>query len=123
VCQWSKSWGSSISIDEVGYAVAFDGSGNVLLTGTIEQPINFGGGTLTGDGWYNTFIAKFDVLGGYSWAKRYTNGAGNSNGKGIAADGAGNALATGNFDVAINLGGVTMTSPGGTDTYLVKLGP
>jgi hypothetical protein len=123
VCQWAKSWGSAISIDEVGYAVGFDGSGNVLLTGTIEQPINFGGGTLTGDGWYNTFIAKFTAGGAYSWAKRYTNGAGNSNGKGIAADGAGNALATGTFDVAINFGGATMTSPGGTDTYLVKLGP
>jgi hypothetical protein len=123
VCQWTKNWGSAISIDEHGYAVAFDGSGSVLLTGAIEQPINFGGGTLTGDGWYNTFIAKFTAAGTYSWAKRYVNGTGNSNGWAIASDGAGNALATGDFDVAINFGGATMTSPGGTDTYLVKLGP
>jgi hypothetical protein len=123
VCQWSKSWGSATSINEHGYGVDFDGSGNVLLTGTIEQPIDFGGGTLTGDGWYNAFIAKFNAAGGYSWAKRYVNGSGNSNGWVIAADGAGDALAAGDFDVAINLGGVTMTSPGGTDTYLGKLGP
>jgi hypothetical protein len=123
VCQWSKNWGSAISIDEVGNGVAFDGSGNVLLTGVIQQPINFGGGTLTGDGYYNAFIAKFTAAGGYSWAKRYVNGSGHSHGWQIAGDGADDALAAGDFDIAINLGGATMTSPGGTDTYLGKLGP
>jgi hypothetical protein len=124
ICQWSKGFGSTTSLsNESGYGVAFDPSGNVLLTGGVVSTVNFGGGSTTGDGWYNAFIAKFTGSGGYVWAKRYPNGTGHSNGRAIESDGAGNALATGDFEVAINLGGGTLTSPGAQDTYLVKLGP
>jgi hypothetical protein len=124
ICQWSKGFGSTASYNnEFGYGVAFDSGGNVLLTGSVVSTVNFGGGPTSGDGWYNAFVAKFDAGGGYSWAKRYTNGTGHSNGRALGSDDAGNAIAAGDFEVAINLGGSTLSSPGAIDTYLGKLGP
>jgi hypothetical protein len=108
--------------------VGFDEAGNVLLTGSIlalsgSYTIDFGGGPITGDGWYNVFLAKFGSGGSYIWAKRYLGGGGNAVGRAIAADSAGNVLATGDFDISENFGGTTLTSPGISDTYLVQLGP
>jgi len=126
---WSKGFGNALSNAQAGNGVAFDSAGNVLLTGQIvalssaPYTIDFGGGPITGDGWYNVFLAKFGSAGSYVWAKRYLGGGGNAEGRAIAADGNGNVIAAGDYDVSENFGGTTMTSPGGTDTYLVKLGP
>ena len=125
---WSKGFGSSLTLKEVANGVAFDSAGNVLLTGSIvaltaPYTVDFGGGALTGDGWYNSFIAKFGPSGSHIWSKRYLAGGANSDGRAIAADSSGNALTVGNYDSSINFGSLNLTSPGGTDTYLVKLGP
>jgi hypothetical protein len=125
---WSKGFGSSLSPGQAGYGVGFDGSDNVLLTGSMvalsaPYTVDFGGGPITGDGWYNVFLAKFGSGGSYIWAKRYLGGGGNATGRAIAADSAGNVLATGDYEISENFGGTTLTSPGGSDTYLVKLAP
>ncbi len=125
---WSKGFGSSLVVNQFGYGVAFDGAGNVLLTGamvalTAPYTVDFGGGPLAGDGYSNTFIAKFGSNGAHTWSKRYLAGNGHAAGIGIAADGSGNALTSGTYDNSINFGGTTLTSPGGTDGFIVKLGP
>jgi hypothetical protein len=125
---WSKGFGSSLVANQYGYAVAFDSAGNVLLTGTVvaltaPYTIDFGGGPLTGDGYSNVFIAKFGSGGSYSWAKRYLAGGNHAIGLGIAADSGNNVLSTGYYNSSISFGGATLLSPGGSDTYLVKLGP
>jgi len=58
VHQWSQSFGGNNS--EIGNGIAVDPSGAVLLTGHFGSPTNFGGGTLTGAGANDIFIAKFD---------------------------------------------------------------
>jgi hypothetical protein len=128
VHMWSKGFGSSLGVDQIGYGVAFDGAGNVLLTGfivalTAPYTVDFGGGPFTGDGYSNTFIAKFGSDGSHTWSKRYLAGNGHATGIGIAADGSDNVLTTGYYENSINFGGTTMTSPGASDTDLVKLGP
>jgi hypothetical protein len=125
---WSKGFGSSLTANQVGYGVAFDGAGNVLLTGTITAltapyTVDFGGGPLTGDGYTSVFIAKFVSGGSHVWSKRYLGGSGHAGGLGIAADGGNNVLSTGYYNNSINFGGATLSSPGATDAYLVKLGP
>jgi hypothetical protein len=125
---WSKGFGSSLGSNQYGYGVAFDGADNLLLTGAIvaltaPYTIDFGGGPITGDGYSNAFIAKFGSDGSYTWAKRYLGGGGHASGIEIAADGGNNVLSVGYYNNSINLGGGTITSPGWTDTYLVKLGP
>jgi hypothetical protein len=124
ICQWSKGFGSTVSFSNaLGFGTAADSVGNIFLTGAIVSSVDFGRGVTTGDGWYNAFIAKFDPAGGNTWSKRYTNGTGHSNGRVVGADALGNVVAAGDFEVAINLGGATLNSPGALDTYLVKLGP
>jgi hypothetical protein len=118
---WSRQFGSSLSLSEAAYAVSTDGGGNVLLTGTVAAPIDFGGGVLTGDNYYDIYVAKFDGAGAHAWSKR----TGEGSGTGIAADGSGNVVVTGTFTgvTPVNFGGSDLQSPGATDTFLVKFGP
>jgi hypothetical protein len=125
---WSKGFGNALSSGQAANGVAFDGAGNVLLTGSIvaltsPYTIDFGGGPLTGDGWFNVFLAKFSSGGSHTWSKRYLGGGSNATGRAIAADNGDNVVATGDFQVSENFGGTTMTNSGATATYLVKLGP
>jgi hypothetical protein len=123
ILQWSKGFGSSLTLNEMAYGVDVDSAGNVGLTGAVVGTINFGGLTLTGDGWYNVFVAKFSSSGGPLWSKRFLGGGGNGNGRCIAFDSSGNVLTAGDYDISENFGGTTLTSPGAADTYLVKFGP
>ncbi len=118
---WSKRFGGSFSAAENGYDVATDGAGNVLLTGSVVDTIDFGGGPLPSDGWYDIFLAKFSATGGHLWSKRTGAGAGNA----IATDSSSNVIAAGIFsgETRVNFGGSDLLSPGGNDTFLVKLGP
>jgi fibronectin type III domain protein/beta-propeller repeat-containing protein len=118
---WSKRFGGTSSLEERAYRVATDGAGNILLTGSVVDNIDFGGGPLARDGWYDIFLAKFSATGAHIGSKRTGAGSGNA----IAADGADNVLATGSFvgTTPVNFGGVDLVSPGGNDTFLVKLGP
>jgi hypothetical protein len=118
---WSKQFGGTLSLAENAYDVATDAAGNILLTGSIVSSMNFGGGSLPSDGWYDIFMAKFSGTGAHVWSKR--TGAGS--GKGIGADRDGNVLTAGTFtgDSRVNFGGSDLLSPGGTDAFLVKFGP
>jgi hypothetical protein len=119
--QWSKRWGSTLSLAENAFSVATDIWGNILLTGSLVTNIDFGGGTLAGDGYYDIFLAKFNAGGGHVWSKRTGAGEGTD----IAGDSVGNVIVTGDFSGAtpVTFGGPNLLSPGGTDTFLVKLAP
>jgi hypothetical protein len=118
---WSRQFGSSLSLSEGANSVATDAAGNVMLTGSVAAPIDFGGGVLTGDNYYDIYVAKFDGAGAHAWSKR----TGEGSGTGIAADGSGNVVVTGTFTgvTPVNFGGSDLQSPGATDTFLVKFGP
>ncbi len=120
---WSKAFGNTGAYGNVGESVAFDPSGNVLLTGEIEDPTDFGGGlfvpsVLT----YDAFVAKFSPAGAYLWANRYVQDW-DDHGNGIASDPSGNPIAVGDFYQSENFGGGLLTSPGGTDGFVLKLTP
>jgi hypothetical protein len=118
---WAKRFGSTLALDEKAQAVSVDGAGNILLTGSVVDAIDFGGGLLASDGWYDIFLAKFSSTGAHTWSKRTGAGAGQR----IAADGNGNVVATGEFSgsTPVSFGGATLSSPGGTDMFLVKIAP
>ncbi len=120
---WSKQFGNTGTYGNVGESVAFDPSGNVLLTGEIEDPTDFGGGlvvpsVLT----YDAFVAKFSASGVYQWANRYVQDW-DDHGDGVASDPNGNVIVVGDFYQSEDFGGGLMLSPGGTDGFIVKLGP
>jgi hypothetical protein len=118
--QWSKRFGTSSG--QVGYRVAVDGSGNVLLVGVFYGTIDFGGGVLTSAGAGDIFVAKLDPDGNHVWSKRFGD-VGNETGYAIAADGMGNVFLTGTTDGAIDFGGGSLAGGGGGDIFVTKLDP
>jgi len=92
---WSKQFGDSG--EDIGWAVAVDGNGNVLVTGSYRGTVDFGGGPLMSAGGQEIFLAKYDVRGNHIWSLR--RGTSLSDGfKSIAVDDAGSLFLSGWFD-------------------------
>jgi hypothetical protein len=68
---WSKGFGGTGN--EIGWGVAFDGAGNVVLVGDITGEADFGGGELVSIGQTDVFAAKFDAGGTELWSHLYGN--------------------------------------------------
>ncbi|MHC4800384.1 MAG: SdrD B-like domain-containing protein, partial [Planctomycetota bacterium] len=98
---WAKAGGgaSSVSIDEI----ALDQEGNIHISGYYGgNEMNFGDITLSGPGFRDVFLAKFDTSGDLIWAK--TGGSQDvDRAKGMNIDEAGNVYLIGEFygDTAI----------------------
>jgi hypothetical protein len=115
---WSKRFGSTGT--DVGMAVAADGSGNVIVAGTFEGSVDFGGGALTSAGMRDIFVAKYSGTGQYLWSKRFGS-SGDDVVNGVAVDSLGDVALSGKFQGSVGFGGTALTSAGGDDAFLVKL--
>jgi len=124
--QWAKSYGNSLGGENKANAIAADSTGNIALTGTFQNAIDFGGGSITATGsYYNIFVAKLTAAGGQVWAKGFGSLDGTNNyGQGIALDASSNVVVTGYFQGSIDFGGGSLTAPGsGNDIFVAKYGP
>jgi gliding motility-associated-like protein len=113
---WAKQAGA---INDCGFAVATDASGNVCVTGSFyNTSIIFGTDTLTnaGGGDYDIFLAKYDASGNVLWAKGAGSLAGDY-GYGVATDASGNIFITGQIGPPVTFGSFTL---GASDFFLVK---
>ena len=117
---WSKGFGDDDDF-QFGTSVATDGSGNLVLTGSIKGIVDFGGGPLPGASDYDVFIAKFDANGNHLFSKRFGD-AEDQYGASVATDGSGNSILTGTFLGAVDFGGGPLTSAGAGDIYVTKFG-
>ena len=123
VYQWTVRAGSSGT--DSGKGVAVDGSGNVYVTGFFSGTTGFGGGgsVLTSAGASDGFVAKLSANGAWLWAAR----AGGTNGdwsSGVAVDGSGNVVITGQFNsTTATFGATTLTNAGSnsSDAFVAKL--
>ena len=115
---WSKKFGNS-AVNQRGEGVAIDGSGNVIITGSFDGTVNFGGGNLASAGGDDIFLAKFDSNGNHLWSKKFGNSAVNQGGESVTIDAASNVIITGSFDGTINFGGGNRAA-GGVDIFLAK---
>ena len=103
-----------------------DSAGNIALTGTFQNAVDFGGGSITATGsYYNIFVAKLTAAGAQVWSKGFGSLDGTNNyGQGVAFDASSNVVVTGYFQGSIDFGGGSMTSPGsGNDIFVAKYGP
>ncbi len=114
---WSKRFGDATQ--QYGYAVAVDASANVVVTGTFEGAVNFGGETLTSAGLDDIFIAKFDSGGNHLWSKRYGD-ANYQCGSSVAFSASGNVFLMGFFAGVVNFGDEALTSAGSYDIFIAK---
>jgi hypothetical protein len=117
---WSKRFGDYYV--DYGLGIAADAQGNVLVTGSFFGTVNFGGGPLTsasnqtGD----AFVAEYSPSGAHLWSQRYGN-AGTEWGQGVAF-GPNGPVVTGFFSGTVDFGGVSLTSAGREDGFLLYLG-
>jgi hypothetical protein len=100
-----------------------DPAGNVYIAGSSNSAsISFGGISLTGNGFHDIVIAKYDTSGNVIWAQNFGN-AGDERAfdiKGIGGD----IYITGNFDGAtVSFGATTLSnsSTGSRDIFVTKL--
>jgi hypothetical protein len=117
VHQWSQRFGSGGS--DYGYAVALDGSGNVLVTGDFFGTVNFGGGNLVSAGGQDIFVAKYNSAGVHQWSQRFGSTS-TETGRGVALDALGNVAVTGYFQGTVNFGGGNLVSAGGQDIFVAE---
>lgn len=115
---FSKAFGDPAT--QHGYKVVFDGAGNVIVTGSIVGTVDFGGGPLTADQSYDTFVVKLGPAGDHLWSK-VMGGVNYEFPTGAAVDSAGNVYITGAYVDQTDLGGGPLVSAGQYDMFLAKL--
>ncbi len=117
VHQWSRNFGGGTN--NLGRGIAVDVSGNVFVTGTFRDIVDFGGGNLTSAGSGDIFLAKYSATGAHLWSQRFGDTS-FDNGYGVSVDGSGNVFATGAFRGSVDFGGGNFVSAGLNDIYVAK---
>lgn len=119
VCQWAIGTGSLAN--DVGYGVVADASGNVFVTGTYQNTVQFGSTiSLTSLGQGDIFVAKYNSSGICQWASSGGSTL-DDQGQAIALDGLGNVVVNGYFKLTATFGILNITSYGSSDAFTGKL--
>ncbi len=116
---------------DLGYSITFDANSNVYLTGSFAgSNVDFdpgtGTSTLTSVGLLDIFIVKLSSSGVFDFAKGM-GGVGNDIGYSISLDSNSNVYTTGSFSNTVdfdpdpNTPPASLTSAGGTDTFVSRL--
>ncbi|HNW90219.1 MAG TPA: SBBP repeat-containing protein [Bacteroidales bacterium] len=127
----AKSFGGAS--DDVGYSISIDAAGNTFVSGYFSGTADFdpGAGTATlvsGTGFTNGFIGKYDGSGNYLWAgvlgRNNSNSAFPQRGNSIKTDNAGNIYVTGFYRALVDFdpgpGLAELYAPSGQDIFFAK---
>jgi hypothetical protein len=114
---WSRRYGGPAM--DLGNAVAADGGGDAIVTGSFQGVVDFGGGSRTSAGYHDIFLLKLDAYGNHAWSHGF-GGAVNDHGHGVAVDGGDNVLVTGEFRGTADFGGGPLTSAGNEDIFVAR---
>ncbi len=119
--QWSRRLGGANA--EQGLGIATNGNGDVLVVGAFQGTVDFGTGPLASAGSWDVFVAKYTAGGTPLWSKRYGS-SGDDYGYAAAFDASGSVTVTGTFHDTVDFGGgVSLTSAGWTDAFVLNLAP
>jgi hypothetical protein len=114
--RWAKGFGSQAADVAGGIAVSADN--DVVLTGSFQQSVDFGGGNLTSAGSYDIVLASFTTASGaHRWSKRFGKESGDQ-ASALTADDAGRLYVAGYFDNQTEVGSGTLVSNGFTDSFI-----
>lgn len=117
--RWARSGGSSFNEDS-GSGVAFDGSGNVCVTGSFMSTATFGSGSVTSAGGRDVFLVEYGANGSYRGVDAW-GGSGNDEGLDVTAWGTGQVAVAGFFRDTAVLAGQVVTSAGGSDGFTARV--
>ncbi|MGE0868796.1 MAG: hypothetical protein AB7P03_09545 [Kofleriaceae bacterium] len=100
--EWAKTFGAER--EDVGYGVASDAAGNVLVTGWFRGTVDFSNAKLTATETHNkdVFVMKLDKAGNVVWVQR-AGDRDHDQGRAIAVDASGAALVTGIFRFKLDI--------------------
>jgi len=118
--RWARRAGGSGSED--GRAIAADRDGNVLVTGTFQGSVDFGGGPLTSNGSRDLFVARYSPSGVHLSSRRYGGVTGEQS-CAVAADPTGNPILAGYLQGTVDFGQGPLTAAGDRDVFLTRLLP
>jgi hypothetical protein len=118
---WSKRFGDA-TLQKV-FDIACDKWGNLIVVGSIEGTVDFGGGPLTSAGASDVFVAKVDPDGHHIWSKRFGDEEPHQAAGSVAVDASGDVILTGLFKGAVDFGGGWLTSAGSYDVFVAKFDP
>ncbi len=111
--------------NDAGNNVTVDGNGNVYVVGSSNShSLTFGTTALTGYGYDDVFLVKYDASGNVLWAKN-AGGSGNDIGSGVSVDGSGNVYITGYYaSPTISFSGTSLTNLGSNyNIFVAKYSP
>lgn len=129
---WANAMGAPNTIGNasaIGINIAHDNFGNVFLSGTFQDTIDFdpGPGTvwLSSTGAYDLFLAKFNGQGNLIWVKAFA-GTSTDGPVGLVVDNNGSPILLGQFQQTLDVNpdpNITnnMVSYGNEDLFLAKL--
>ena len=118
---WSKRFGDT-AIQSV-HAVAVDKDGNVIVGGTFNSTVDFGGGLLTSAGVEDFYLAKFSSGGIHQWSARYGDVNANSGTIRVGTDSYGYVIAVGGFSNSVNFGLGALVTAGDLDVFHARFTP
>ena len=110
---WSKRFGGPQ--DDYGYAVATDPAGDLLFTGTVNGPVDFGGAPLA----TGSFVTKLARDGAHLWSKRF--GGAPDIAYSVATSPRGDVVLGGEMTGSVDFGGGPLTPTGKNDIFLASL--
>jgi hypothetical protein len=122
-CQWSQRFGDGA--EQRLWAVAVDGSGQIVLAGDFAGILDFGVVSLNAYGTRDVFVAKLAPDGTPIWAKQFGGPGATAQGIGVMVTAAGEPVVIGDFAGEIDFGGGPLVTPASNDTdmFLLKLTP
>ncbi|KOO32723.1 pkd domain-containing protein [Chrysochromulina tobinii] len=103
-----------------GYGIAHDGEGGAFLTGYFMDSASFGSTLLESRGLADAFVMHVTASGAIDWVVQAGGGTFTS-GRGIAHDGAGGALVTGDFSDRASFGSTLLESRGLADAFVMHV--
>jgi len=119
----AKIWGQRFGGNgtDQAFGVAVDNADDIVVTGTMQGPVDFGGGVITPTG-ADIFLLELTGNGAYRWAKHFGGFYDFVNcGMAVATDTAGNVVVSGIFEGTADFGtGVLTTVNGTSDAFMAK---
>jgi len=113
----TRSYGSSGNDEARGVGV--DGAGNVVLVGTFQGSVSFGGASLTSAGMSDIVLARYSTSGAHQGSQSF-GGSGSEIVTGLAVNATGAIAMTGSFATNLDLGGGMLPMNGSWNAFVAR---
>ncbi len=120
--QGAPLWVASFGGDggQYGYDIVVTKNDDLVIVGTFEASVSFGGSKLVSAGDNDILVACFDSTGAHKWSKRFGDAL-EQKANDVAVDASGNVLLSGYVRGGVDFGGGTLAGGDNHDAFIAKL--